>query len=430
MGAELGATTSMFPADERMATLPARDRPRRSGAAGRERITHLLAPDRRGRGRSREVLRPRARARSLHARAARRRPALARPRAPDLPARRRGRAIRGNALRRRDLDRADRQLHQLLLRGHEPRRRRRRAGQGARPRRRRCRCWSRRARSRCAPPSSATGRCSRSRTSAPPCSRTPAARASASGAGPSDATQAPEHDRDVVQPQLPAAQRRPADDDELHRQPRDRHRAGARRPAVVQSRCTDTLTGADGKPFRLDAAEAGARGAAARTSTAADAAYVAPPADGSGIDAERRSGERAPAAAWSRGRPGTARTFSTCRCCSRAKGKTTTDHISPAGPWLRYRGHLDKFSDNMFMGATNAFTGERRQGHERPDRRDWPAVLDDRARLQAPAASGGWSSATTTTAKAAAASTPRSRRACWAARRSSPAASRASTSPI
>jgi aconitate hydratase len=42
----------------------------------------------------------------------------------------------------------------------------------------------------------------------------------------------------------------------------------------------------------------------------------------------------------------------------KTKGKTTTDHISPAGPWLRYRGHLDKFSDNMFMGATNAYTGE------------------------------------------------------------------------
>ena len=42
----------------------------------------------------------------------------------------------------------------------------------------------------------------------------------------------------------------------------------------------------------------------------------------------------------------------------KTKGKTTTDHISPAGPWLRYRGHLDKFSDNMFMGATNAFNGE------------------------------------------------------------------------
>ena len=40
----------------------------------------------------------------------------------------------------------------------------------------------------------------------------------------------------------------------------------------------------------------------------------------------------------------------------KAKGKCTTDHISPAGPWLKYRGHLDKISDNMFLGAKNAFT--------------------------------------------------------------------------
>jgi len=43
----------------------------------------------------------------------------------------------------------------------------------------------------------------------------------------------------------------------------------------------------------------------------------------------------------------------------KTKGKTTTDHISPAGFWLRFRGHLDRISDNMFTGATNAFTGER-----------------------------------------------------------------------
>ncbi|HLB03334.1 MAG TPA: aconitate hydratase, partial [Nitrospiria bacterium] len=40
------------------------------------------------------------------------------------------------------------------------------------------------------------------------------------------------------------------------------------------------------------------------------------------------------------------------------KGKCTTDHISPAGPWLKFRGHLDKISDNMFLGATNAFSSE------------------------------------------------------------------------
>lgn len=42
----------------------------------------------------------------------------------------------------------------------------------------------------------------------------------------------------------------------------------------------------------------------------------------------------------------------------KAKGKCTTDHISPAGPWLRFRGHLDNISNNMFTGAVNAFTGE------------------------------------------------------------------------
>ncbi len=46
----------------------------------------------------------------------------------------------------------------------------------------------------------------------------------------------------------------------------------------------------------------------------------------------------------------------------KTKGKTTTDHISPAGVWLRYRGHLDKFSDNLLMGATNGFTGEAGKG--------------------------------------------------------------------
>lgn len=42
----------------------------------------------------------------------------------------------------------------------------------------------------------------------------------------------------------------------------------------------------------------------------------------------------------------------------KALGKCTTDHISPAGSWLSYRGHLDKISDNMFIGAINAFSKE------------------------------------------------------------------------
>lgn len=42
----------------------------------------------------------------------------------------------------------------------------------------------------------------------------------------------------------------------------------------------------------------------------------------------------------------------------KVKGKCTTDHISPAGKWLKYRGHLDNISNNMFVGATNVFTDE------------------------------------------------------------------------
>jgi len=46
----------------------------------------------------------------------------------------------------------------------------------------------------------------------------------------------------------------------------------------------------------------------------------------------------------------------------KARGKCTTDHISMAGPWLRFRGHLDKISDNLFIGAVNAFTGKAGEG--------------------------------------------------------------------
>ena len=42
----------------------------------------------------------------------------------------------------------------------------------------------------------------------------------------------------------------------------------------------------------------------------------------------------------------------------KAKGKCTTDHISMAGPWLRFRGHLDNISNNMFIGAINAYSGD------------------------------------------------------------------------
>ena len=118
---------------------------------------------------------------------------------------------------------------------------------------------------------------------------------------------------------------------------------------------TDTLTGADGKPFRLEppkpAPEVPAKGF-----DRGHATYVAPPEDGSAITlAVDPKSERLqlmePWPAWD------GKDFLDMPVLIKTQGKTTTDHISPAGPWLRYRGHLDKFSDNMFMGATNAFSG-------------------------------------------------------------------------
>lgn len=50
------------------------------------------------------------------------------------------------------------------------------------------------------------------------------------------------------------------------------------------------------------------------------------------------------------------------RVLVKAQGKCTTDHISPAGKWLKFRGHLDKISDNMLTGAVNAFREEIGQG--------------------------------------------------------------------
>jgi aconitate hydratase len=46
----------------------------------------------------------------------------------------------------------------------------------------------------------------------------------------------------------------------------------------------------------------------------------------------------------------------------KVSGKCTTDHISPAGHWLKYRGHLDRISDNTFSGAVNAFGGSEGTG--------------------------------------------------------------------
>ncbi len=118
----------------------------------------------------------------------------------------------------------------------------------------------------------------------------------------------------------------------------------------------DTLTGSDGKPFKLEppkpAPEVPENGFAQGAQT-----YIAPPEDGSDIEvAVSPTSERierlTPFLAWD------GKDFIEVPVLVKVKGKCTTDHISPAGPWLKYRGHLTKFSDNIFMGATNAYTGE------------------------------------------------------------------------
>jgi len=123
---------------------------------------------------------------------------------------------------------------------------------------------------------------------------------------------------------------------------------------------TDTLTGSDGNKFKLQppklAPEVPEKGF-----HKAPSSYVAPPEDGSniklGVDPKSaRLQLMDPWPAWD------GSDFLDMPVLMKTQGKTTTDHISPAGPWLRYRGHLDKFSDNMFLGATNAYTGEAGKG--------------------------------------------------------------------
>jgi len=123
---------------------------------------------------------------------------------------------------------------------------------------------------------------------------------------------------------------------------------------------TDTLAGADGRPFRLEPPKV-APEVPAKAFERGHATYIAPPKDGSRVELKvNPKSERIqlmqPWPAWD------GKDFTDMTVLMKTQGKTTTDHISPAGPWLRYRGHLDKFSDNMFMGATNAYTGEAGKG--------------------------------------------------------------------
>lgn len=116
---------------------------------------------------------------------------------------------------------------------------------------------------------------------------------------------------------------------------------------------TDSLTAADGSQFKLDPPPAA--GLPEKGFSEVDFGYVdAGTADGAATDVAIKSDSQrlqvlVPFSRWD------GNDFRALPVLLKAKGKCTTDHISPAGPWLKYRGHLDRISDNMFLGANNAF---------------------------------------------------------------------------
>ena len=119
---------------------------------------------------------------------------------------------------------------------------------------------------------------------------------------------------------------------------------------------SDELEGTGGARFRLEppapAPEIPADGFVFKAE-----GFISPPADRGSLDVKvapdsKRLQLLAPFSAWHGG------DFERLPVLLKARGKCTTDHISQAGPWLRFRGHLDNISDNLFLGAVNAFTEE------------------------------------------------------------------------
>ncbi|MFV5688451.1 aconitate hydratase [Flavobacterium sp. ZT3R25] len=116
---------------------------------------------------------------------------------------------------------------------------------------------------------------------------------------------------------------------------------------------TDTLINDNGEEVKLSAPygdELPKKGFAVE-----DAGFQAPAADGSGVqivvsETSDRLQLLAPFQPWD------GKNISGAKLLIKAFGKCTTDHISMAGPWLRFRGHLDNISNNMLIGAVNAFT--------------------------------------------------------------------------
>jgi len=119
---------------------------------------------------------------------------------------------------------------------------------------------------------------------------------------------------------------------------------------------TDELTASDGTKFKLEppkpAPEVPAEGF-----MKPQGIYVPPPANSEGLEViidpnSKRLQKLEPFTKWD------GKDFEKIPIIVKAKGKCTTDHISPAGAWLSLRGHLDNLSDNMLLGAVNAYNDE------------------------------------------------------------------------
>jgi len=115
---------------------------------------------------------------------------------------------------------------------------------------------------------------------------------------------------------------------------------------------TDTLINENGEEVKLD--EPTGWELPPKGFDVKDNGYLAPEEDGSGVnvvvnDDSERLQLLTPFAPWD------GENLTGAKLLIKAHGKCTTDHISMAGPWLRYRGHLDNISNNCLIGAVNAF---------------------------------------------------------------------------
>ena len=117
---------------------------------------------------------------------------------------------------------------------------------------------------------------------------------------------------------------------------------------------TDTLTNANGEEVSL--AEPTGMELPPNGFAVDDNGYQAPAKDGSGVQVVVKEDSKrlqllTPFAPWD------GENITGAKLLIKAEGKCTTDHISMAGPWLQYRGHLDNISENCLIGAVNSFGG-------------------------------------------------------------------------